>query len=262
MNKLQREAVIRTALELLNDVGMEGLTTRRLAERLGVQQPALYWHFKNKRALLDALAEAMLTINHTHSTPRDDDDWRSFLKGNACSFRRALLAYRDGARIHAGTRPAAPQMEKADAQLRFLCDAGFSAGDATYALMAISYFTVGAVLEQQASEADAEERGEDQLTTSASVTVTPSSLRALPTMARTLGLSSTRRTLMPRRRSLGRRMRKTSWARVPGSKFLEMKSIAPSSKPRRRSSRLLQAVMKTTGMRPRGARAKRAAKRG
>ena len=32
MNKLQREAVIRTALELLNDVGMEGLTTRRLAE--------------------------------------------------------------------------------------------------------------------------------------------------------------------------------------------------------------------------------------
>ncbi len=50
MNKLQREAVIRTALELLNDVGMEGLTTRRLAERLGVQQPALYWHFKNKRA--------------------------------------------------------------------------------------------------------------------------------------------------------------------------------------------------------------------
>ncbi|EOE8270426.1 tetracycline resistance transcriptional repressor TetR(C), partial [Salmonella enterica subsp. enterica serovar Typhimurium] len=162
MNKLQREAVIRTALELLNDVGMEGLTTRRLAERLGVQQPALYWHFKNKRALLDALAEAMLTINHTHSTPRDDDDWRSFLKGNACSFRRALLAYRDGARIHAGTRPAAPQMEKADAQLRFLCDAGFSAGDATYALMAISYFTVGAVLEQQASEADAEERGEDQ----------------------------------------------------------------------------------------------------
>ena len=79
-----------------------------------------------------------------------------------------LLAYRDGARIHAGTRPAAPQMEKADAQLRFLCDAGFSAGDATYALMAISYFTVGAVLEQQASEADAEERGEDQLTTSAS----------------------------------------------------------------------------------------------
>ncbi len=144
---------------LLNEVGVDGLTTRKLAERLGVQQPALYWHFRNKRALLDALAEAMLAENHTHSVPRADDDWRSFLIGNARSFRQALLAYRDGARIHAGTRPGAPQMETADAQLRFLCEAGFSAGDAVNALMTISYFTVGAVLEEQAGDSDAGERG-------------------------------------------------------------------------------------------------------
>ena len=102
----------------MNEVGVEALTTRKLAKRLGVQQPALYWHFRNKRALLDALAEAMLAENHTHSVPRVDDDWRSFLIGNARSFRQALLAYRDGARIHAGTRPGAPQMEVVDAQLR------------------------------------------------------------------------------------------------------------------------------------------------
>ncbi|MFV2879898.1 tetracycline resistance transcriptional repressor TetR [Escherichia coli] len=150
MTKLQPNTVIRAALDLLNEVGVDGLTTRKLAERLGVQQPALYWHFRNKRALLDALAEAMLAENHTHSVPRADDDWRSFLIGNARSFRQALLAYRDGARIHAGTRPGAPQMETADAQLRFLCEAGFSAGDAVNALMTISYFTVGAVLEEQA----------------------------------------------------------------------------------------------------------------
>ena len=134
MTKLQPNTVIRAALDLLNEVGVDGLTTRKLAERLGVQQPALYWHFRNKRALLDALAEAMLAENHTHSVPRADDDWRSFLIGNARSFRQALLAYRDGARIHAGTRPGA----------------GFSAGDAVNALMTISYFTVGAVLEEQA----------------------------------------------------------------------------------------------------------------
>ena len=150
MTKLQPNTVIRAALDLLNEVGVDGLTTRKLAERLGVPQPALYWHFRNTRALLDALAEAMLAENHTHSVPRADDDWRSFLIGNARSFRQALLAYRDGARIHAGTRPGAPQMETADAQLRFLCEAGFSAGDAVNALMTISYFTVGAVLEEQA----------------------------------------------------------------------------------------------------------------
>ncbi|GHL78412.1 TetR family transcriptional regulator [Escherichia coli] len=159
MTKLQPNTVIRAATDLLNEVGVDGLTTRKLAERLGVQQPALYWHFRNKRALLDALAEAMLAENHTHSVPRADDDWRSFLIGNARSFRQALLAYRDGARIHAGTRPGAPQMETADAQLRFLCEAGFSAGDAVNALMTISYFTVGAVLEEQAGDSDAGERG-------------------------------------------------------------------------------------------------------
>ena len=92
MTKLQPNTVIRAALDLLNEVGVDGLTTRKLAERLGVQQPALYWHFRNKRALLDALAEAMLAENHTHSVPRADDDWRSFLIGNARSFRQALLA--------------------------------------------------------------------------------------------------------------------------------------------------------------------------
>ncbi|PWV37326.1 TetR family transcriptional regulator, partial [Achromobacter xylosoxidans] len=103
MAKLQRDAVIASALELLNEVGVDGLTTRRLAERLGVQQPALYWHFKNKQALLDALADAMAR-NHVHSMPPPSAPWKDFLYANARSFRQALLAYRDGARIHAGTR--------------------------------------------------------------------------------------------------------------------------------------------------------------
>ncbi len=64
MTKLDKGTVIAAALELLNEVGMDSLTTRKLAERLKVQQPALYWHFQNKRALLDALAEAMLAERH------------------------------------------------------------------------------------------------------------------------------------------------------------------------------------------------------
>ncbi len=105
MTKLDKGTVIAAALELLNEVGMDSLTTRKLAERLKVQQPALYWHFQNKRALLDALAEAMLAERHTRSLPEENEDWRVFLKENALSFRTALLSYRDGARIHAGTRP-------------------------------------------------------------------------------------------------------------------------------------------------------------
>jgi TetR/AcrR family transcriptional regulator, tetracycline repressor protein len=48
MTKLDKGTVIAAALELLNEVGMDNLTTRKLAERLKVQQPALTYR-KNKR---------------------------------------------------------------------------------------------------------------------------------------------------------------------------------------------------------------------
>ena len=108
VTKLSRETVIRAALDLLNEVGVDGLSTRRLAERAWAAAP-LYWHFKNKRELLDALSRQMLVERHTRGIPQPGEHWRAFLHDNAMSFRRGLLAYRDGARIHAGTRPDGPQ---------------------------------------------------------------------------------------------------------------------------------------------------------
>ena len=62
--RLTRDTVLRAALELLDEVGIDGLSTRKLAERLGVQSPTLYWHFKNKGELLDAMAEAIMLERH------------------------------------------------------------------------------------------------------------------------------------------------------------------------------------------------------
>uniref|UniRef100_UPI003CE7F013 TetR family transcriptional regulator n=1 Tax=Serratia bockelmannii TaxID=2703793 RepID=UPI003CE7F013 len=45
--RLTRETGLRGALALLNDIGIDALSTRRLALHLGVQSPTLYWHFKN-----------------------------------------------------------------------------------------------------------------------------------------------------------------------------------------------------------------------
>ncbi|OKN41835.1 tetracycline repressor protein, partial [Klebsiella pneumoniae] len=115
---------------------------------------------RNKRALLDALAEAMLAENHTHSVREPTTTGAHFLIGECPQLRQALARLpRWRAPSMPAPRPGAPQMETADAQLRFLCEAGFSAGDAVNALMTISYFTVGAVLEEQAGDSDAGERG-------------------------------------------------------------------------------------------------------
>ncbi len=160
MTKLQPNTVIRAALDLLNEVGVDGLMTCNWRNGWGFEQPALYWHFRNKRALLDALAEAMLAENHTHSVPRADDDWRSFLIGNARASRGRRCSPTAMARASMPARDRAHRRWKRPTRsFASSARAGFSAWDAVNALMTISYFTVGAVLEEQAGDSDAGERG-------------------------------------------------------------------------------------------------------
>ncbi|NUO78382.1 MAG: TetR family transcriptional regulator [Lysobacter sp.] len=148
--KLQRETVVAAAMALLDEVGMDGLTTRRLAQALGVQQPSLYWHFKSKRELLDALAEAMLA----EQRPVDHaayPDWREWMAAQAREFRRCLRAHRDGARVHIGTRPEGGDFGDGEAELAYLVAAGFTPADGLRALISLSYYTIGWLLEEQAA---------------------------------------------------------------------------------------------------------------
>ncbi|OXJ02086.1 MULTISPECIES: tetracycline resistance transcriptional repressor TetR [Burkholderia] len=151
--RLTRDTVLRAALDLLDEVGIDGLSTRKLAERLGVQSPTLYWHFKNKGELLDAMAEAIMLERHDASLPRPGEAWDAWLLDNARSFRRALLAYRDGARLHAGTRPRALHFGSIERKVALLGDAGFAPDEAVDVMYALGRFVVGWVLEEQA-EAD------------------------------------------------------------------------------------------------------------
>ncbi len=141
--KVDRQRIVAAALDLLNEVGVDGLTTRALARRLGVQQPALYWHFRSKRALLEALNLEILARGHDVRHPHPDQDWRDFLRSNAHSFRRALLAYRDGARVHAGTEADPGALPQIEDQLAFLAAAGFAPALAMEVLAAIGRYTLG-----------------------------------------------------------------------------------------------------------------------
>lgn len=153
--RLRREAVVRTALTLLNEVGIDGLTTRRLAQELGVQSPALYWHFKNKRELLDLMAAAMHADTFAGERAPGDMQWTRWLAEDARAKRRALLSYRDGARVEAGSRPMPAQLPGLEAQLQALCAAGFTPRDALRACLAVDRYTMGWVIEEQAATEDA-----------------------------------------------------------------------------------------------------------
>src|SRR5215510_15621992 len=56
---LDQAQVVRAALALLDEVGLDELTMRRLAERLDVKAASLYRHVRNKEELLALLGDEM-----------------------------------------------------------------------------------------------------------------------------------------------------------------------------------------------------------
>jgi TetR/AcrR family tetracycline transcriptional repressor len=148
--RLERSMVVRAALELLNEVGLDGLTTRRLADALGVQGPALYWHFKNKQELIDEMS--MTLLSESFAPRRPDEDWSDWLLETARRLRRALLSYRDSARLIAGYRPKGPH-GRVDPEVFFgsLREAGFAWPDAAWAAITVAQFTFGFTMDEQAA---------------------------------------------------------------------------------------------------------------
>jgi TetR/AcrR family transcriptional regulator, tetracycline repressor protein len=159
---LDRRLVVRVALRLLDEVGLEGLTLRRLAGELGVKAPALYWHFKNKQELLDEMATTMLRDLLEETEPPDpDQSWREWVAGSARSLRRMLLGHRDGAKVFSGTYLTDDALFGAqELPLRKLTDAGFSLGDAVRGYATIYNYTIGFVIEEQAVRPRPGERDE------------------------------------------------------------------------------------------------------
>ncbi|WSX95077.1 TetR/AcrR family transcriptional regulator C-terminal domain-containing protein [Streptomyces sp. NBC_00890] len=157
MTKMNRETVVAEALDLLDDVGLETVSTRRLAKRLGVEQPSLYYHFKTKKDLLAAMAEAAMAPHAHAALPEPEDDWRSWFLDNSRSFRRTLLMRRDGARLHAGSTPTG-DLDRIRRKMAFLVASGVPERQAQMAMLAAGRFTVGCVLEEQA-EAGAPKAG-------------------------------------------------------------------------------------------------------
>jgi TetR/AcrR family transcriptional regulator, tetracycline repressor protein len=156
---LDRETIVTTALELLDEVGLDGLTLRRLAQELGVQAPALYWHVRNKQELLDLMASRLSLENDIEFSLAAGQTWQELFVRYAYAHRRGLLSHRDGARLVAGTRPLETLLPRLEQALSPLVKAGFTPGQAMRALMTLNLFIGGFVLEEQAEQARWAEAG-------------------------------------------------------------------------------------------------------
>lgn len=146
---LDRTTIVDAAFRLLDEVGLDGLSTRKLAASLGVKGPSLYWHFKNMGELRDLMADALL--NDALPSPDDFDDWKAWLVEGARAYRRAALSHRDGARILASAKPTeARRANRFTANIARLQREGFGEREAWGAFMALARYAMGFALAEQA----------------------------------------------------------------------------------------------------------------
>lgn len=152
---MDREEIVTAALKLLDEVGLDGVTVRLLAGRLGVKNPALYWHFPSKRALLDEMAQT-LQARQDFGPPRDGESWTEWLLRRGRERRRVLLSVRDGARLVAGSVAGPGLLQAFEAELSALTDNGFTPAEALNAITTLTRYVTGYVLDEQAmAERDA-----------------------------------------------------------------------------------------------------------
>ncbi|URM89893.1 TetR/AcrR family transcriptional regulator [Streptomyces sp. MRC013] len=150
---LDRKRVADAALKLLNEVGLEGLTLSAIGRELGVKAPALYWHFKDKQALLDEMATEMYRRMVAGIPLHPADTWRERLRKSAHGLRGALRDYRDGAKVFSGSRfTGVEHAERMEEDLRLLTAAGFTLPQAVRATTTTYLYTVGFVTEEQGVE--------------------------------------------------------------------------------------------------------------
>jgi TetR/AcrR family tetracycline transcriptional repressor len=150
--KVNRDIVVQAGLKLLNEVGLEELTLRLLAKQLKIQAPTVYWHFKSKEELIDEMATKVLAEGARHLVPaKDSADWSVWAAAFGGGLRKTLVAYRDGARMVAGSRLTdAKYMKTVERIGAALIAEGFTVRRAVVLLSTIYNYTQSFVMEEQA----------------------------------------------------------------------------------------------------------------
>jgi AcrR family transcriptional regulator len=102
---LTRERVLRTAVALADQEGIESLSMRKLAQALDVVPMALYRHVANKDELLNALVDVVI---EEIDPPLEGADWKTSLRARILSARRALLRHPWASRLMESRKTPTP----------------------------------------------------------------------------------------------------------------------------------------------------------
>jgi AcrR family transcriptional regulator len=149
--------IIKGAFELAEQVGIDNLSMPLLGKHLGVGVTSIYWYFRKKDDLLNAMTDQALRT-YVFATPYvEANDWRETLRNHAWTMRKTFMGNPilcDLILIRSALSPRAAQLgvlevEKAIASL---VEAGLSTEGAFETYSAVSVHVRGSVVLQRLFE--------------------------------------------------------------------------------------------------------------
>ncbi len=153
--RLQKDKIIKRAIEVLDRDGLDGVTLRRLAKELDVQPGAIYYYIPDKETLLSEMANTILEERFAgFDFENDQREWTVWLDMLGHELRAAMLAHREGGRVVAGSRIGDVGhilIKLFDLTVRILHKSGFDLSKAATISVTVTYFTFGFVIEEQAA---------------------------------------------------------------------------------------------------------------
>jgi AcrR family transcriptional regulator len=157
--RLSRERVLRAAVALADDGGIESLTMRKLGRELGVEAMSLYNHVASKVDLLDGMIDIVFG---EIDLPSGAADWKTAMRDRAISARAALSRHPWATGLmESRTTPGPATLRHHDTVIGTLRAAGFSIELAAHAFSALDSYTYGFALQEASLPFDtAEETAE------------------------------------------------------------------------------------------------------
>ena len=139
---LTRERVLRAAVELADESGIEALTMRGLGQAVGVEAMSLYNHVANKEAILDGVVEVVigevLEAVEGLEPPADPADWKPAARRRILAARDVFLRHRWAPGLLESRKEMPPgALRYFDGLLGLMLGGGFSADLAHHAMHAL-----------------------------------------------------------------------------------------------------------------------------
>ncbi|QJX61060.1 TetR family transcriptional regulator [Niallia circulans] len=104
--KITKENIIAASWRLLDKVGIEEFSMRKLAVELNIQAPSIYWYFKNKQSIFQSLANEI--AKESILSTKLDGDWKGKLTQFAVGIKDTLSKYPCSAQLIMKTIPTEP----------------------------------------------------------------------------------------------------------------------------------------------------------